>query len=56
VQEDDISYLRGLGVLGGFENVIQLYVGQTIRLPHFFTRDARLRGLFQNALSTMASG
>ena len=56
VQEDDISYLRGLGVLGGFENVIQQYVGQTIRLPHFFTRDSRLRGLFQNALSTMASG
>jgi len=56
VQADDISYLRGLGVLGGFENVIQPFVGQTIRLPNFFNRDVRLRSLFQNALSTMATG
>ena len=55
VQDDDISCLRDLGVLGGFENVIQQYVGQPIRRPNFFTRDARLRGLFQKALSTMAS-
>ena len=56
VQGDDINYLRGLGVLGGFENVIQPFVGQTIRLPNFFNRDARLRSMFQYALATMAAG
>lgn len=53
VQDEDINYLRVLGVLGGFENVIQPFVGQTIRFPNFFNRDARLTNLFQNALSTM---
>jgi len=56
VQADDINYLRNLGVLGGFESVIRPFVGQTIRLPNFFNRDARLRSLFQNALSTMVAG
>lgn len=54
VQDDDISYLRGLGILGGFESVIEPYIGQSIRLPHFFTRDAQLKKLFQKALATMA--
>jgi putative restriction endonuclease len=56
VQPDDIKYLRALGVLGGFENVIEPFVGLTIRLPNFFTSNARLRGLFQSALQTMATG
>ncbi|MBA4147608.1 MAG: HNH endonuclease [Verrucomicrobia bacterium] len=56
VETDDINYLRGLGVLGGFENVIQPFIGHTIRLPNFFSRDARLRSRFQSALATMAAG
>lgn len=56
VQADDINYLRGLGVLGGYENVIQPFIGQTIRLPNFFNRDAQLTSLFQKALSTMGTG
>jgi putative restriction endonuclease len=56
VQADDINYLRDLGVLGGFENVIQPFVGQTIRLPNFFSHDARLKSMFQNALATMDAG
>ena len=55
VQDDDINYLRGLGILGGFESVIEPYIGQSIRLPHFFPRDARLKNLFQQALATMAN-
>jgi putative restriction endonuclease len=54
VQADDINYLRGLGVLGGFESVIEPYIGQPIRFPHFFNHNARLKKLFQNALATMA--
>lgn len=53
VQDDDIRCLEGLGVLGGFESVIRPFIGQTIRLPNYFNHDARLRGLFQNALSMM---
>lgn len=55
VEADDIDYLRGLGILGGFESVIQPYIGQSMRLPHFFGRDRRLRQLFENALATMAA-
>jgi putative restriction endonuclease len=55
IEADDINYLRGLGVLGGYENVIQPFIGQTIRLPNYFLRDARLRGLFQNALALMSA-
>jgi putative restriction endonuclease len=56
VESDDISYLRGLGVLGGFENVIQPFVGKTIRRPNYFERDPKLRKLFQNALAAMDFG
>lgn len=55
VQADDINYLRGLGVLGGFETVIKPYIDQSIKLPRFFDSDARLKGLFKNALATMAN-
>ena len=54
VKDDDINYLRGLGMLGGYESVIQPYIGQSIRLPNFYARDARLKGLFQKALEIMA--
>jgi putative restriction endonuclease len=56
VEDDDINYLRGLGILGGYESVIEPYIGRSMRRPHFFDRDARLRQLFQNALETMAAG
>lgn len=55
VETDDINYLRGLDLLGGFENVIQPFIGKTIRLPNYFHRDARLRGLFQNAIAAMSA-
>ncbi len=55
VQDDDISYLRGLGILGGFESVIEPHIGQSIRLPKFFKKDVSLTSLFQNALATIAS-
>ena len=54
VQDDDIDCLRTLGVIGGFENVIEPFIGETIRLPNFFKRDSRLRSLFQGALSMMS--
>lgn len=53
VQDDDISCLRGLGVIGGFESVIEPFIGETIRLPSFFNHDTRLRRLFQGALTMM---
>lgn len=55
VQDDDISYLRRLNIIGGFETAIQPFVGQPIRLPNFFNRNARLRSQFLNALFTMAA-
>jgi putative restriction endonuclease len=55
IETDDIDYLRRLGVLGGFENVIQPFIGQTIRLPNYFRRDSRLTHLFQQALALMSA-
>jgi len=55
IEADDINFLRDLGVLGGFENAIQPFIGQTIRLPNYFRSDARLRSLFQNALALMSA-
>jgi putative restriction endonuclease len=55
VEADDINYLQVLGILGGYESIIQPYIGQAMRRPHFFARDVRLRRLFQNALETMAA-
>lgn len=53
IQDEDISYLRDLGLLGGYDGVIQPFIGQRIRQPRFFERNPRLRRLFQDALATM---
>lgn len=55
IQDEDIRFLRGCGVLGGFESMIKPYLNHSIRLPKFYNRHHRFTSLFQNALSIMAA-
>ncbi|NUM52520.1 MAG: HNH endonuclease [Candidatus Hydrogenedentes bacterium] len=55
VQEDDVNFLRQLGILGGFDRIVEPYIGSCIKLPRFYHDDARLRRQFQNALKVVHS-
>jgi putative restriction endonuclease len=55
VEDDDITYLRDLNVISGYESVIQPFIGQTIALPNYYPSNRPLREKFQNALSIIDS-
>jgi putative restriction endonuclease len=54
VQQDDVAYLNGLGVLGGFESVIEPFIGRFIRFPNYYHTNSQLRRCFHRALALMA--